>query len=249
MSEPISNYDGVHAGFSVSDAAGVAFAIFFRRFLQVFLISLLSLAPLAGMAFFVAATEETPEGVALVLVTALTVLSASLCEGMMFYAVFQHLRGSPVTVLASLRRGCERFIPVVLTSLLATLLIVVGLVLLFIPGVVIGAILAMAIPVCVVERLNPIECLKRSSWLTSGYRWGIFGISAAIGLCEQFGDYLMKAAFLSSFDRSLYGWATAFVLLYTLAEGYRAVLLAVIYHGLRKQKEGVDLDQIAAAFE
>ena len=53
-------------------------------------------------------------------------------------------------------------------------------ILLVIPGIIVWCIYAVAIPVCVVERRGVSASLKRSSFLTRGNRWRIFGALAVV---------------------------------------------------------------------
>ena len=119
--------------------------------------------------------------------------------------------------------------------------------LLVIPAFIVATMLLVAMPACVVERLGPGKSMSRSSQLTKGHRWKIFGLwllvmfvsgilqSVLIGLAGVIGGPILALiVFLA--------WSAIFGAFY-------AIMVVVIYHDLRVAKEGVDTDQIAAVFD
>jgi hypothetical protein len=95
---------------------------------------------------------------------------------MIVYPTFQYLRGRPVQLTETILRGPQRVLPAALTLILMLIVEVLGMLLLVIPGFIAAASLVVAIPACVVERLDAMASLSRSLVLTKGYRWSIFGI-------------------------------------------------------------------------
>lgn len=174
-----------------------------------------------------------------------TVLSA-LCEAMILYAAFQTLRSRPVSIAGSVARGLQRFFPVVGTSLLTSIIVTLGIFLLVVPGVIASIMLALALPVCVVEKLGPVDSLSRSAELTKGYRWQIFGTFFAVGIVE------LVAVLALGVTRHSDTLALYLVLLFVVAvlfRAYQSVLVAIIYHDLRVIKDGIDLEGIASVFD
>jgi uncharacterized membrane protein len=75
------------------------------------------------------------------------------------------------------------FLKFVGVSLLAGLSILIGLVLLIVPGVILGLMLMFVGYLVIEEKLGPIDAFKRSIALTKGNLWKLFLLSlAAIGL-------------------------------------------------------------------
>jgi hypothetical protein len=75
----------------------------------------------------------------------------------------------------AVRYGFHHFPAYFLVSLVSGLLIIIGLILLIIPGVVIGTMLSLVAPVFILEARHGISALKRSRELVKGYFWPVFG--------------------------------------------------------------------------
>lgn len=178
---------------------------------------------------------------------ALRLVLTSLCEAMILYAAFQTLRGRPASPAVSVARGLRRFFPVLGASLLVSIVVGVGFVLLIIPGLIASIILSLTLPVCVVERLGPVESMSRSSELTRGYRWQIFGALFAVGLVELVVGAVIGATVRHPDTLAIYVVVTSVA--NVLFRAYQSVLTAIIYHDLRVIKDGLDLEGIAAVFD
>lgn len=66
------------------------------------------------------------------------------------------------------------------TSMILGIILLVGFLLLIVPGIILSIIFGFALYAVVEERLTPMEALKASARLTKGHRWQIFGLMAAI---------------------------------------------------------------------
>ena len=106
--------------------------------------------------------------------------------------------------------------------------------------------LFVAMPVCIVERLGPVKSLGRSSMLTKGHRWKVFGLWLVIMLVTAVGAGMLGGI----------GYATGPIvggllkLIWgALAGAFNAIMVVVAYHDLRVVKEGVDTDHIASVFD
>lgn len=75
-----------------------------------------------------------------------------------------------------------RALPFVLTLLLSTLLALLGMLALVVPGLIIAIACSVALPAAAVERLDPMQAINRSVVLTDNRRWAIFGITLAMYL-------------------------------------------------------------------
>lgn len=101
------------------------------------------------------------------------------------YLQARAIHGDRPTVMESFRKGLPRLLPLILMSLLAGLLIVLGLIALIIPGLILirGFMLA---PYYVVDKgMGPVEALKQSykdSTPVSAFIWGVIGVELAFAL-------------------------------------------------------------------
>ena len=78
----------------------------------------------------------------------------SLADAAIIYGVVQELRGRGFIFSNSLRAGFDRLGAVIGLSLAVGLCITLAAILLLIPGLIVWCIYAVAMPVCVVERLG-----------------------------------------------------------------------------------------------
>ena len=100
----------------------------------------------------------------------------SLVTGALVHAVLALLRtGQSPPLLESFAFGLRRWWKVMLCSVLVGLLVGAASLLLCLPGVILMVIYAVAVPAAAVEDLGPVAAMERSSRLTSGARWPVFG--------------------------------------------------------------------------
>jgi len=173
-----------------------------------------------------------------------------LCISTMAYGTFQDLRGNRVRVAECLRRGLSTVFPVVGVAILNTVLVILGTMVLIIPGIMLWVALWVAVPVAVVERPGVIASLRRSAWLTKGHRWRIFGIVLVLGLLNGVANSVVLVPFATLTGDAAAAVANVVAYLITVFfMAWGAVAAAVAYHDLRLEKEGVGVNEIAAVFD
>jgi hypothetical protein len=178
---------------------------------------------------------------------ALYLVLNTLAQAVIVYGAFQAMRGRPVDLGECLRVGLGRFFPIIGLVICAYLAIWIGLILLIVPGIILAIMWYVATPVCVVEQKGPLASLGRSSEITKGHRWKIFGMVLLL---------IIVAAIVGGIIGVLLGLTGSSILvtLGTLAwtgvwGAFYAIFGVVTYHDLRVAKEGVDTDQIASVFD
>jgi len=142
--------------------------------------------------------------------------------------------------------GLRRLLPVLGTSLLVGLAIVVGLVALVVPGVILMCGLAVAAPAAVVERTSGTSAMGRSWSLTKGSKGSIFLAYLLYGL---FGGLVSFALTLGIGDASLGASLASRALQLVIQVGWSSVFGAVLYYDLRVAKEGASVEDIAHVFD
>ena len=195
---------------------------------------------------FLLRDPTTPNLTLIFLSIFLTMVVNALGQAIILFQAFQYLRGRPVRIDAALQRALARFLPVVGAGLLYGLGIMFGLFLLVVPGLFLMTMWAVTVPVCVVEGLGPVASLTRSSQLTKGYRWKVFGILILLTIVSIVLNQLVTrlAAPLGI------GVTALLTLIVTAAWAtYWNSALIMIYHDLRVAKEGADTEQIASVFD
>jgi hypothetical protein len=171
---------------------------------------------------------------------------ATFAHAIVIFAAFQELRGRRVSAGESVSRGLVRFLPAVAVTILSTVVVAIGLILLIIPGLLAFAALSVAIPVCVMEQGGPVGSLSRSVELTRGYWWPIIAVFVAVGIVEWVVAWAIRAAIPAELHlvAAIVAWLWG-----VFHTAYDAVFAAMLYHDLRASKEGIGIDEIAAGFD
>jgi MFS family permease len=177
----------------------------------------------------------------------LSLVLGTLAQAIVLYGAFQDMRGRPVNLGDCLRVGLNRFFAIIGLAICMSIGLMVGFLLLFVPGVILAVMWFVATPACVVERLGPLSSMGRSSELTKGHRWKIFGmiLLVVIGGAIASGIILALLSALQITVLAILGnliWNGVWGAFY-------AIFVVVTYHDLRVAKEGVDVHQIAAVFD
>lgn len=235
------------AQFRVGTVMNKTFAILGHQFGKFTLLALLPMAPLLILTLAFASRSGTP-GAELAfaggLTAILTLVLQSVAQATSLYGAFQDMRSRPFTIGESLRIGLARTVPVVGVSILIGFATALGMILFIVPGIILGCMLYVAIPACVIEKSGVMASLKRSAALTKGYRWPIFGLLLLVAAIAIVGAFVLARIGGESIPGTLLSFAWQVV-----STSFGAVLSAVIYHDLRAAKEGIDLDTLANVFD
>src|SRR5262249_25413249 len=154
-----------------------------------------------------------------------------------------------VSMLTSMKFGLRGIVPAVMLAVITQLLQLI-------PGVggIISAILMcmwfVTTPAAVAERLGPFAAFTRSAQLTSGRRWGIFGLSFLVALIAM---ALMFAWIIPELQGRHDVAETAvraartsigFVLTMGAFQLLQGIVQAVAYALLRQDKDGVTYEEL-----
>ena len=176
-----------------------------------------------------------------------TLVIGLVCYGVCSLTVFQHLRHERGALGDNFAQALKRFFPLLGASLLLGLGVGAASILLIIPGIMLAVRWAISSQVCVIEKLGPIASLKRSSQLTKGYRWPLFGLGILIAVVFGLVPYLL------SYLLGLAGGRTVAVvgglLMHGVFGGYLYCLSVTVYQELRRIKEGMESPATMAVFD
>lgn len=174
-----------------------------------------------------------------------------MVTGAIIYLVVQDLRGQRAGIGASVSVGLSRLFPVLGVAIVAGLLVGLGLVACIVPGIIMYCIYWLAVPVAVMETESGVGgALSRSKSLTDGYKSTIFGVIFLVALIQEGVGFGIEKVMLgdawniSSFRTYLIVLVIVNVVLSSLG----SVASAVGYHMIRSEREGVDIDELAAVF-
>jgi hypothetical protein len=179
----------------------------------------------------------------------------------LIYGTVQALRGRKVAIGECLSEGFKRLGVALGVAILAAIGYFIGFLLLVVPGIVVMLMWIVAVPVAVVERAGVTASFGRSRALTRDRRWRIFGTLFVAGLIiaavEGVIGFILIRSMGSSFIEGMTelvthpgtGLAVAQWAFNALNLALYACLLASLYYYLRRDKDGVDIEQIAAVFD
>jgi len=178
----------------------------------------------------------------------------NLLQAAIAHGALVSLNGGRASFADCFSTGIRNALPLTGIVILATLGMMVGFVLLFVPGIILALMWSVITPVRVAEQTDVVETFSRSSSLTSGYKGSIFGISVMFFVLSFVVSMAIRP--LSGLSLIGQGGTSSAILVFVALSGIvRAVLgligaagVASIYYELRLVKEGVGPEQLAAVF-
>jgi hypothetical protein len=199
----------------------------------------------------------------------LTLLTSLLLQAAVIYATVSDLNGRRAGLGEILRVALGAILPLIFLAILVGLSVMVGFILLIVPGIIVSLVFCVATPVRVVEGGTVLGAMGRSAELTRGHRFMIFllallliavgwvmgmivgGVSLVVGLGAGGSNFVQTLANQRTFLTSAPYLITS-VTLQSLAGAVQALLgaagVASLYYELRTVKEGVGAQALAAAF-
>jgi len=173
-------------------------------------------------------------------------LTYAVTQSVIIYGTFQDLRGQKAAFGDCLARGFAVLPRVLVGAILASIAIMIASMLLLIPGIILSMMWWVFVPVLVIEGTGVTEGFGRSSSLTSGHRWGIFGLVIIVGVAQWLVGVVLGlvATLLGPIAGEIMNTIVTFVF-----TAFSAVMAAVGYYYLRAEKEGILIDDIAKVFD
>jgi len=237
---------GASGEFRIGQVFSRSFTLLSRNFLIFFLVAMVAAAPnvLIGQSAGRGASGAAAGwlGFSLILTIALQMFS----QAVILYAAFQDMRGRPVNLGEALGVALGRLLPIIGVALCVGFGVFFASLLLLVPGLILMTMWYVATPVCVVEQTGPFASMRRSSELTKGHRWKIFGMILLVVI----GGGIVSAIVLAVLANVGSVLEILGSLIWNGVWGaFYAIFVIVTYHDLRVAKEGVDVHQIASVFD
>lgn len=236
--------------FSAGQVISDTISVFFSNIVPFTILTGLVLSPAIGITVVFAAMAKGPEDSAVTIGEAignlLRLVLQPVATGAVTYGVVQQVRGHHAPLGDCISVGLSRLLPVLGVGLLAGIVIGLGMLACLVPGFIFATMYYVAVPTAVIERPGVMNSLRRSSYLTEGYRWAVFAVFLIVLVAQFMGGAF--AGMLAIATGPVPGTIiTSAVECFTTAFG--ATAAAVAYYRLRLTKEGVDADQLAQIFE
>ncbi len=180
-----------------------------------------------------------------------TSIAFPIAGGAATYAISERYLGNHVAVNAALRRGLANFWSVAMAQITVSIRVLIGLMLLIVPGVLWLLSYSLVVPTILVEGQKAVPSLRRSRELMKGYRSKAFAIMTVMILLEALwaiGISSVLSSIVSSDSTSgavLHSAFTNLMSIFLAPLGIVATIL--LYYDMRIRKEGFDLDMLSRA--
>jgi hypothetical protein len=236
------------------------FTIYRRHFLLLAGISAIPglLTLLVGLAAIAVGQESIGLTLLFTLITLVTNITATLlAQGASVVAVSQIQLGREATIAGSFRTIQPMLLTIIVTTIVIGILITIGFIFLIVPGVILGLMWALTVPVVVLEQRSGMDAASRSAELTSGHRGRIFLVYVVLVVL-----YIVASIVAGTPLLLLAGMASlaspAATQVITELWGYMAssfispiitVGLTLLYYDQRVRKEAFDLEHMMARLD
>jgi hypothetical protein len=193
-----------------------------------------------------------------------TWLLSMLVTGTVTFGVVEQLRGRRIRLGKMLAAGMSRIWKLLWLTFATGTVVGSAALACLVPGVILWMRWLLVPSLVVVENCGVETAWTRSSELTRGYRWHLFGalllgLGASMALSQMVSVVAGSLMDMNDIGRGLQQGAVdrprlALLMLVTsvlpqaLYSSFWSVFIAVAYYLLRSEKEGVDLEQLAAVF-
>jgi hypothetical protein len=180
-------------------------------------------------------------------------VTGALCTAACVRAVSDAYVGRATSIGGSLRLALGRLPMLIVMGILRYLGLIVGFILLIIPGVWLYGSWAVATPALLIEELGPVAALGRSRRLVRGRWWPVAGVLLVSSLLVVVVGSAFQALFgaIDGFSShpALLPAVTAItlgsVVTMVLVQPFTAAVTTVLYYDLRVRHEGYDLQVLA----
>lgn len=231
--------------YRVGDVLNKSLSVLLANFIPFMIITTAVNLPSIVFAIY---TGQNPEESNNLILTLLQLFLGPIATGAITFGVFQQLRGKHSSMGECVSVGFSRLFPVMFVAIVTGIAIMLGTLLLIVPGIILACMLFVAVPSAVVEKNGVRGALARSRELTRGSRFNIFWVVLLLGLIDS--------GFSIFFDRGLpaMGAPREITLPVTfffqfMISSWQSTAAAISYYYFRSMKESVDVDEIAAVFD
>lgn len=178
-------------------------------------------------------------------------LLAQLLAAGAIVLLFARFRGAALSMGAAVKKALSRVFALVGLAFLVGIVVGVGTLACIVPGLILQAALSMAVPALMVEELSVGEAFSRSFEITRGHRWPIFVVllflglvGGILGIAEAYG---LSAVIADPTTRAMVSMPLSVLTSMGLGT-LNGIAMVLIYHDLRMGKEGLDEEDLVAAF-
>jgi uncharacterized membrane protein len=246
---------------TVGEILDTSFSLYRRHFAALATVALICTGVPLVLRLFLETAGGIFSNLALALLYGISLLVLNLvATGATVFIVSESYLGRPISAREALDRATPYIGRILVCSLLLALVVGLGFLLLFIPGIMLAVGLALAIPAVVLEpRSSASAALSRSWELTRGARWRIFGLGLTLLVLLYIPVVAITGllALLVSPGQVVIGSGSVLTIAVLAMSGIVQMfiyplfycVLTVTYYDLRVRKEGFDLELLASTLQ
>jgi Membrane domain of glycerophosphoryl diester phosphodiesterase len=228
-----------------------AFKIYGANASKLFVIVAVVVVPLSLISHLLTGVVFTSRStrflIATALVTALiTLVTYAILQAALIRGATQATVGDVVDVEASYRWGLRKFGWVLLVSIATGLMVVIGFILLIVPGVILLTRFTVAIPALVIEDRSGIEAIDRSWHLTKGHFWHVLGTVVVAALIAGVVSGIISTIGVVAGTSWFTGWVFGSIGEIIVAP-FSALVSIILYLDLRARTEGLTATALRSA--
>jgi uncharacterized membrane protein len=210
-------------------------ALLSRHFLTFFIVAVIAYSPTLLIASMqttepIEPSEALSQALWAFLGVVLLMVLSQLGDAIILHAAFQDMRRRPVSLVESVNVALSRLWPLIGIAFVQGFLILLGMILLIIPGLILYTMWFVGLPACVVERLGPWTSLRRSRELTKGYRWKLFALALLLPIVNAGSSVI--ASVLTALAGPIVG-LTGQLIWTGISAALSSVVFTVTYYDLR----------------
>ncbi len=235
---------------STGEVLDVAFSLYRRRFATLALVALVSQAAAVVFSIYLqSAGGMLQHPVLWVIGAVLSSVCTAIGMGASTKVIADTYLNRATTAPEALRWIVPYLGRIITASLAFSLAVFLGMLLLVIPGIIVGTGLALSACALVVEGLTPMDALNRSWNLTKGSRWKVFltllvamVLIYIVGFGATVIGGLVGAVLGGNLETAVIAIAAIMGIMSILIYPYIYAAVTVLYYDLRVRKEGFDLE-------
>jgi hypothetical protein len=247
---------------NLGDILSRAFRVLFSRLGVFIAIELIMVAPTLTLQLLL--PDVAVGGGAVFLILPMIILGP-IGSAAMLHVITQEYLGEPVSLGGAFQFAIGRFLPLLGTSILVGLGLILGFMACCIPGIYFAICWAFASQVVVMENLSGAEALGRSRSLVQGYFWHVFGVLFVVSLMVGVPGWIAGAILPNALPfqaadaqnpflrvgpvTNFANFAVHEIIVTTLngvLQAFQAICATLLYFDLRNRKEAFDVGHIVA---
>jgi hypothetical protein len=179
---------------------------------------------------------------------AVGIIANYLVQGMMILAVNDLMTGvQNISVGKLFERATPRMGALFVTSLLAGLGVLVGLIFLVVPGIYLAVMWAFAAPVVMLERRSAGDALGRSKSIVEGNGWAMLGLIVIVGIITSLANKILGGILAGVSPNDVLDQFLRFVVPGAIVGPFSALVSLNAYHQLADGDSGDRGNAVATA--